>query len=157
MRFLLISRTFWCPILFYFDLLRQVNEAGTYIVAAESGDLLYWDMATRKVVPSSPAIGCQHPTCPGGPPGEAREYPADLLLQEPVALCRRQQERKQGQRIRALRVQVFRKSSNLTEIGKLLFKVCARGNQTMGVRVSICYIHQGWYVIKLFQVVTICC
>ena len=54
----------WCPILFYFDLLRQVNEAGTYIVAAESGDLLYWDMATRKVVPSSPAIGCQHPTCP---------------------------------------------------------------------------------------------
>jgi len=27
-----------------------VNEAGTYIVAAESGDLLYWDMATRKVV-----------------------------------------------------------------------------------------------------------
>jgi hypothetical protein len=24
-----------------------VNEAGSYIVAAESGDLLYWDMATR--------------------------------------------------------------------------------------------------------------
>ena len=28
----------------------QVNEAGSHIVAAESGDLLYWDMATRKVV-----------------------------------------------------------------------------------------------------------
>ena len=26
----------------------------------------------------------------------------------------------------------------------------------MGVRVSIRYIHQGWYVIKVFQVVTIC-
>ena len=106
--FLLIGRSFGAP--FYFDLLRQVNEAGTYIVAAESGDLLYWDMATRKVVSTSPTIGCQHPTCPGGPPGETREHPADLLLQEPVALCRRQQEGKQGQRIRALRVQVFRKS-----------------------------------------------
>ena len=28
----------------------QVNEAGSHIVAAESGDLLYWDMETRKVV-----------------------------------------------------------------------------------------------------------
>jgi WD40 repeat protein len=27
-----------------------VNEAGSHIVAAESGDLLYWNMATRKVV-----------------------------------------------------------------------------------------------------------
>ena len=41
----------------YFDLISrvllnawQVNEAGSHIVAAESGDLLYWDMATRKVV-----------------------------------------------------------------------------------------------------------
>ena len=27
-----------------------VNEEGTFTVAAESGDVLYWDMKTRKVV-----------------------------------------------------------------------------------------------------------
>ena len=32
----------------YVTSLAQVNEAGSHIVAAESGDLLYWDMATRQ-------------------------------------------------------------------------------------------------------------
>lgn len=27
-----------------------VNEEGSYVVAAESGELLYWDLNTRKVV-----------------------------------------------------------------------------------------------------------
>ena len=47
----------------YFDLISrvllnawQVNEAGSHIVAAESGDLLYWDMATRKVIHQVPPI-----------------------------------------------------------------------------------------------------
>merc|ERR1711971_1291534 len=69
-------------------------------------------------------LGHGHPE--GGPPGEARTHPADLLLQEPVALRRRQQEGEQRERVWTLCV-----------------KVCARGNQTVGVRVSFRYIHQG--------------
>lgn len=142
----------------YFDLISrvllnawQVNEAGSHIVAAESGDLLYWDMATRKVIHQVPPIPSLVKTLLilYGPPGEAREHPADLLLQEPVALRRRQQEGEQRERVRTLCVEVSAKSRTRI-FYNLSVKVCARGNQTVGVRVSFRYIHQGGREIMKF-------
>ena len=107
----------------------QVNEAGSHIVAAESGDLLYWDMGTQKVVHQ-----------------EKQEHIQQIFFYKSQSRC--VVVSKKGSKGNESGLCVSRsvkpvQNQNEKQLNSLSVQVCTRGNQTVGVRVSFRYIHQG--------------
>ena len=101
-------------------------------MAAESGDLLYWDMGTQKVVHQ-----------------EKQENIQQIFFYKNQSRCVVVSKKGSKGNESGLCVSRFSKKDKKTNYN-LCVKVCARGNQTVGVRVSFRYIHQGGREIMKF-------
>ena len=94
-------------------------------MAAESGDLLYWDMGTQKVVHQ-----------------EKQEHIQQIFFYKSQSRC--VVVSKKGSKGNESGLCVSRSVKPVqNQLNSLSVQVCTRGNQTVGVRVSFRYIHQG--------------